>query len=682
MDRQGLSEHHVPSVRLSTLVVAVGVLGFVVWGTSPMLGHFSGALIPWPAHGVAMAILIATPIGRRMTIVALMTAAVAFAASVNAVVLDLMLPQVVPAVALLIAQTLLVTLVYDRVSSRASPLDGTTPYAWMLGAAVLGTLPLAGIASAALALGAPSAVAGYSWLAWWIAASTSGAALVGGTLTLLSGAPRHEMARPMLGVEFAALVLAYVFVAASAFAEVGPFAGMLAPALASLPFLVWSGLRFGVRGYTIIAALLLISVIASTWVDVGPFARFDEPKIDRFRRAWIYLASLVGPAMIFPVALAERGAAERRSRAALAQLRAILAGTSDLIAAVDRDLVVVAANPAWIAGYERLAGVRFEEGMSIADASERNPRERETTLALWKRALDGERFTVVREISSLEGARDEFEVTYSPVLDGRGDIVGGSQVVRNITARRQRDAEEEESRRLESVGRLAGGVAHDFNNLMTAVLGYSELIRASLDPGDERIADLAEIEKAATRAGQLTQQLLAFARRREVRPKDMDAGATVLGIVRLIAPLIGPNIQLDVRATTGQRSVRVDPTQFEQVVMNLAVNAQDAMPGGGSLLIETELETRDGVAGVRLTVSDSGEGMAPDVLERIFEPFFTTKPIGEGTGLGLATVHGIVHQAGGTIDVSSVPGRGSTFNVFFPASPASPAEDALRPAPA
>ncbi len=662
------------AAHLSVIAAAVVALGFITWVTTPTLGHFENALIPWPTHGLAMAILLVAPAGRRMLVSGLIAGAVAVATTASAVRLDLTLVTVVPAVALLLAQSIAVTLAFDRVAGSRPPLSGTTPYAWLLAVVVAVPVPLVAIADATLAMGGRDVAPAFTATAWWVAASTSGAAIVGGTVMLLSGAPRVEDAQPLVGLEFVLLCVIYATAAASAFAEVGPFAGEVTPALAALPFLVWGGLRFGVRGYAIIATLLIVIVIATTWVDIGPFSRFDEPRIERYRRAWIYLSSLVGPAMIFPVALAERAAAERRSRAAFAQLRAIIEGTSDLIAGVDRDLRIVAANRAWIGTYERLGGKPFREGESRATDSDVGEAERAESAGYWRRAIGGERFTVARTLVDPRGEALELEVTYAPVLDEQGVIVGASHVVRNITERRQREAEEAESRRLESVGRLAGGVAHDFNNLMTAVMGYSELIRASLAPDDPRTADLAEVEKAATRAGELTQQLLAFARRRDVRPRDIDPGETVLGISRLIAPLIGPNITLDVQVSPEKHLIRVDPTQLEQIVMNLAVNARDAMAGGGTLRIETAPDLRAGVRGVRLSVSDSGEGMPPEVIARIFEPFYTTKPVGEGSGLGLATVHGIVHQAGGSIDVASIPGEGTRFDVFFPA--VEPAEGA------
>ena len=373
--------------------------------------------------------------------------------------------------------------------------------------------------------------------------------------------------------------------------------------------------------------------------------------------------------MLFPVGLAERSAAEERARGAHAQLAAILEGSGDLIAAVDRDLVMIAANPAWIEGFDELTGVTVAAGMRMDEVLERAlPQDATDSVAYWRRALNGERFTVVRELGDPARRRAEYETTYGPVRDANGELVGASQVVRNVTARRHRDAEEGETRRLESVGRLAGGVAHDFNNLMTAVIGYTELVVATLPKDDPRREDLAQIERAAERAGELTQQLLAFARRRFVEPRIVDLGELVEGFTRLLAPLLGRSVLLTVHTEPGLRRVRIDPTQFEQVLMNLAVNARDAMPGGGRLEIATTNETQNLQKGVRLTVSDSGPGMTTETQARIWEPFFTTKPLGQGTGLGLPTVHGIVHQAGGAITFDTKLGSGSSFYVFLPES--------------
>jgi CheY-like chemotaxis protein len=230
---------------------------------------------------------------------------------------------------------------------------------------------------------------------------------------------------------------------------------------------------------------------------------------------------------------------------------------------------------------------------------------------------------------------------------------------------------------MEAVGQLAGGIAHDFNNLLTAIIGNAEFLRDDLPVGDPRQADLQEILDASSGAAGLTRQLLAFSRKQVLEPRVIAVAELVTGIERMLRRLLGEHIDLVKRLDHDTGNVRADPGQIEQVLVNLAVNAADAMPDGGTLILETENVELDGDytaqhAGVEpgphvlLAVSDSGVGMSDEVKERLFEPFFTTKEPGRGTGLGLATVYGIVKQSGGSIWVYSEPGEGSTFKIYLP----------------
>ncbi len=252
------------------------------------------------------------------------------------------------------------------------------------------------------------------------------------------------------------------------------------------------------------------------------------------------------------------------------------------------------------------------------------------------------------------------------------------------------EAQLRQAQKMEIVGRLAGGVAHDFNNLLSVILGYSELIAMDLGPDDPRSADVAEVVQAARRATGLTQQLLAFSRQQVLRPRLVDLNEIVIGMEKLLRRLIGDDVDLRTLASPTLSKVRVDPGQIEQVVMNLAVNARDAMPQGGTLTIETAdvtLDTRyaathPGVTPgphVMLAVRDNGVGMDRATRARIFEPFFTTKEAGKGTGLGLSTVFGIVKQSGGSICVDSEPGHGATFTIHLPV--AEGAAEAMSPSP-
>ena len=249
--------------------------------------------------------------------------------------------------------------------------------------------------------------------------------------------------------------------------------------------------------------------------------------------------------------------------------------------------------------------------------------------------------------------------------------------VRDLTAQRRLEEELHQSRKMDAIGRLAGGVAHDFNNVLTAITCYSEILLSAFDEADDRRADVLEIKKAARRAASLTGQLLAFSRRQVLQPRTLDLNFVVDDMQRMLARMIGEDIHLTIKHDAGPQTVRADPGQLGQVIMNLAVNARDAMPSGGDLTIETgsaalgePLSHAHGVVPpgeyATLRVVDGGHGMSESVLAHLYEPFFTTKEHGRGTGLGLSTVYGIVSQSAGHIAVTSAEDVGTTFTVYLP----------------
>jgi len=236
----------------------------------------------------------------------------------------------------------------------------------------------------------------------------------------------------------------------------------------------------------------------------------------------------------------------------------------------------------------------------------------------------------------------------------------GISLVEDVTGRRELEDQLRQAQKMDSIGKLAGGIAHDFNNLMTAVMGYSDLLlRDAVGPDREKVE---AIRDSAVRASDLTRQLLAFSRRQIMLPQEIDLRDVVKRMDTLLRRLIGDDVQLHTLFGADPVIVRADKTQLEQVVMNLAVNARDAMPGGGTLKIAV---LSDGDSAV-LTVVDDGTGMDEETMAQIFEPFFTTKSLAESSGLGLSTVHGIVGQSGGTVDVYSEPGQGTTFTIRLP----------------
>jgi len=298
------------------------------------------------------------------------------------------------------------------------------------------------------------------------------------------------------------------------------------------------------------------------------------------------------------------------------------------------------------------------------------------------RAMKGESVDNVEMFISRQDAPPGVRVsaTARPLKGREGQILGGVVVLRDITRQHQLEEQLRQSQRMESIGKLAGGVAHDFNNLLTAILGYAALLLDNLPRGSDAHRDAEQIQIASERAAALTRQLLAFSRKQILQARVVDINAILLGMEPMLHRLIGEDIKLFVLPADSLAKVKADPTQVEQIILNLAINARDAMPKGGKLTIETanavldqnQVERHVDVAPpgryVMLAVSDSGCGMDPETKARIFEPFFTTKPPGQGTGMGLATVYGIVKQSGGHVWVHSELGQGTSLKIYLPQS--------------
>ena len=273
----------------------------------------------------------------------------------------------------------------------------------------------------------------------------------------------------------------------------------------------------------------------------------------------------------------------------------------------------------------------------------------------------------------------------SGVRDQNGEPLRGVAMVQDITNQARMQQELLQAQKLESIGLLAGGIAHNFNNALTAIYGYSELLLRRLGPDDPAAADIRRILTVAERSASLTKQLLVFSRQQQIQPERFELNDTVRTALELLEPLIGIDMTLELSLYDGPSTVQADSAEIDQVILNLVLNARDAMPDGGRLGLETgevelDVETarrypdvRPGRY-VRLTVTDSGSGMEPDTLAKVFEPFFTTKEVGRGVGLGLAMAHGVVKRGGGHIAVESVVGQGSTFTLLLPLAPLPDAE--------
>jgi two-component system, cell cycle sensor histidine kinase and response regulator CckA len=239
----------------------------------------------------------------------------------------------------------------------------------------------------------------------------------------------------------------------------------------------------------------------------------------------------------------------------------------------------------------------------------------------------------------------------------------------DITEQKRLEEQLRQSQKMDAIGQLAGGVAHDFNNMLTAISGYADLLALSFEgSGDPRVDDVEQIRKAAGHAAALTRQLLAFGRKQMLRPQRLEVNDVVRDLEKMLARTIGGEVELEVSLADGLASVETDPDQLVQVILNIALNGRDAMPGGGLLRVATGSVESDGDRFVSVEVSDTGTGIDERVRNRMFEPFFTTKDQGKGTGLGLATAYGVVSQSGGRIEVETALGEGSTFRVLLPAA--------------
>jgi PAS domain S-box-containing protein len=385
-----------------------------------------------------------------------------------------------------------------------------------------------------------------------------------------------------------------------------------------------------------------------------------------------FVSSQVGMAI-------ERKRAEDAVRASERELRALFAAMRDVILVLDRDgrylRVAPTSSDLLLREASELVGRRLHEVL---------PREQaDRFLAVIRSSLASGRPTTIEYSLAIHGREVWFSAVATPLEADTVLWVARSVNEQKLAEDALRRSEEQlrQALKMEAVGRLAGGVAHDFNNLLTSVLGHADLAITRVHPSDPLHDDLLEIKSAGARAAALTQQLLAFSRKQVLAPRVLDLNGIVAGIARMLRRTIGEDIELITRLAPELGSVRADPVQMEQVILNLAVNARDAMPLGGRLVIETANVDLAKGRGVRVTVTDTGVGMSEEVRAHLFEPFFTTKEVGKGTGLGLATAYGIVQQSGGTISVTSAPGQGTSFLVDLPLVRGEPVSPERLPAP-
>jgi two-component system, cell cycle sensor histidine kinase and response regulator CckA len=448
------------------------------------------------------------------------------------------------------------------------------------------------------------------------------------------------------------------------------------------------------RGYASVCALPLITndqVLGAIGIYSGASDAFDSEEVR--------LLSELATDLAFGISVLRAHQEHLRAEAALAaseeRFKRLLQNSNDIIATLDEDF-----NYSSVGGpVENLLGWNPQELVGTSCTSSIHPEDIASAEVNFFQALKtpGAVRQLEYRVRHKQGRWIYLEAVGTNCLND--EVVRGIVLnIRDISARKSGEIERQhlqnqlqQAMKMEAVGRLAGGIAHDFNNLLTIIHGNVELAKLALDQGNTVLQNLDEVMRATQSAASLTRQLLSFSRRQIIEPRSVDLNQLVANLQKMLVRLIGEDIALQTQLEQGLEPVLIDPGQFEQVLVNLVVNARDAMPKGGRLAIETASviltpevcerhpDLRPGPF-VRLTVTDSGLGMSEEVRLRLFEPFFTTKPKGKGTGLGLATIFGAVNQAGGAIEVESELDAGSTFRIYLPRS-AEPVEQAASASP-
>jgi PAS domain S-box-containing protein len=641
---------------LAAVYVLAGRIGFMVSAVDPIVSSV------WPPSGIALAAMLL--MGPRFWPGVLIGA---FILNVTGTIAPL------PAMTIAIGNTgeaLLATWLLTSVGFRPS-LERLRDVLALVVLGAISTTVSATVGVAVLAF-VRGTFALPGWTIWttWFSGDALGIVLVTPLiLTWAAGPPPRVSRRDVIE----ASVLAILVIASAVVLWRAPVSYVYA----IFPLTIWAALRFGVRGAA--AASLVVSVIAVGYTVsvVGPFA--TSTPVNNLFSLQTFIAVLALTNLIIAAVIAERRTVESALQRSRQQHQDIVNYASVGVLQTDLDGVILLANPALarLLGYEKPEQLL---GLKMADD------------VYWDRTQRG---AVIERFDDLGGG-DAVEIQWkrkdgSPIwvdLHGRSVRDGADPYfegfVYDLTSRKQLELQFRQAQKMEAVGRLAGGVAHDFNNLLTVIASCTDFVLSDPTLDEEHRDDLTEVKKATDRATALTRQMVAFGRTQVLRPATINMNDRLTELLPMLKRLFESTIDIRIQPAKDLWSVRADPGQIEQVLLNLAINSRDAMPDGGTLTFTTENRTIDanpsGVGMYRmdagdyvlLRVRDTGVGMDEETQRKIFEPFFTTKPVGKGTGLGLATAYGIVTQSGGYMRVRTALGKGAEFMIYLPRTDAIP----------
>jgi PAS domain S-box-containing protein len=645
---------------LAAVYVLVGRIGFMVSAVDPIVSSV------WPPSGVALAALLlmgvrfwpAVAIGAFIlnatgTIAFLPAAIIAAGNTGEALLAVWLLTSVGFRPSLERLRDVLLLVVLGTISTSVSATVGVTVLAFVRDR---------------------FALPGWTIWATWFSGDALGIVLVTPLILAWAAGPPLRVSRRDV---IEASVLATLVIASAVVLWRAPVSYVYA----IFPLTIWAALRFGVRGAAAASVVVSTIAVAYTVGGVGPFA--TSTSVNNLFSLQTFIGVLALTNLIIAAVIAERRNVESALQRSRQQHQDIVNYASVGVLQTDMDGKILLANPALarILGYEKPEQLL---GLNMSDDVYWDRTQRGAVIERFNDVGGGDASEV--QLKRKDGSPIWVDVHGRSVRDGAAPYFEG--FIYDLTSRKQLEAQFRQAQKMEAVGRLAGGVAHDFNNLLTVIASCTDFVLSDPTLGEEHRDDLTEVKKATDRATALTRQMVAFGRTQVLRPATLNMNDRLAELLPMLKRLFEATIDIRINAEKDLWSVRADPGQIEQVLLNLAINSRDAMPDGGTLTFTTEnrvIESNPSGIGmysmnpgeyVLLRVRDTGIGMDEDTQRKIFEPFFTTKEVGKGTGLGLATAYGIVNQSGGYIRVRTAPGKGAEFMIYLPRTDVVPEKSA------